>query len=268
MAHRPRVFCLEKLVVGGAVSLAADRAHHLATVLRLRVGESLSLFNPTDGEFLATIVALGKRTAEVSIQSQLVSAAADPATSAGRPLISLFFAAVKREAMDGIVEKGTELGVAAFYPILTDHCVATRVGVERLRAIAIAASEQSGRISVPMIAEPKPLAAILHGWKNERGATPLLACCEAGATLPLITCLASLRHPTEIGIVIGPEGGFSPAELTTFTQLDFVLRASLGPTILRSETAAIAAVATVMNNTRMPRVFSTFTEAFNCDSKD
>ncbi|MDI9408547.1 MAG: RsmE family RNA methyltransferase [Candidatus Pacebacteria bacterium] len=239
MAHRPRIYFAERIQMAGVVGLDADRAHHLFAVLRLGVGAEVSLFNPRDGEYRGVITAINKRSASVEITQLLVGVAA----IAARPELTLFFAAVKRDAMDLMVEKCTELGVSRLQPIITDHTVAGRVGLERLRAIALAAAEQSGRLSVPTVAEPLSLAEVLSNDSQ-----PLFACCEAGEARPILAAVAGMGSVASLGIIIGPEGGFSPAEFAEFARLTHVTRVSMGEVILRCDTAAIAAVALVMNS--------------------
>ena len=216
----------------------ADRAFHLFTVLRMATGAEVSLFNPSDGEYSATIQSIGKRSATVEITAEIRSASSEPS----QPEITLYFAAVKRDAMDMITEKCTELGVCRFQPIITDHTVAGRVGTERLRAIALAAAEQSGRLSVPIVFEPLTLSTVLAN-----PAEPILVCCEAGEASPILSVIPNLPVIPRVGILIGPEGGFSAAEFDEFAQLGHLYRVTMGQIILRCDTAAVAAVAIVTN---------------------
>ena len=220
------------LAAGGAVTLDAARAHYLRNVLRLAPGAEIALFNARDGEFRARIARLGKSDALAEIAERLRPPAAEPDAW-------LLFAPIKRQAIDLVAEKATELGVARLVPVLTRHTDVTRVATDRLRAIAIEAAEQCGRLTVPQVDEPAPLDAILAGWNSQRR---LYVCAEQGAAEPIAHVAAhAARAP--YALLVGPEGGFAATELDHLRNLDFVSALDLGPRILRAETAALAALA-------------------------
>lgn len=222
------------LRVGAEIQGTPRHAHYLGTVLRRGPGDTLALFNGTDGEWEATIATLRKDRIRFRLGPRL----RPPAAEEGPVLV---FAAVKREAMDLIVEKATELGAAALWPAITARSNVSRVGVERLRAIAIEAAEQCGRLTVPEVAAARPLASIIGDWPAER---TLLVADESHAAPPLAAVLAG-RAPALLALLTGPEGGFEPAELDALRRRPFVLTAALGPRILRAETAAIAGLALI-----------------------
>lgn len=229
---RVRLFVEADLAAGAAVELATAQAHYLRTVMRHEPGDEIALFNGRDGEWAAHLATLERGRA---------SAVADQALrpQADGPDVRLLFAPVKRGPLDLIVQKATELGVAALWPVETRRTIVERVNLDRLRAIAVEAAEQCGRLTIPDIRAPQALDEALAGWPGER---PLLLCDETGAAPPIARALGGLgRGPA--AFVIGPEGGFSETELDRLRGLPFVTPVALGPRILRAETAALAALA-------------------------
>jgi 16S rRNA (uracil1498-N3)-methyltransferase len=196
-------------------------------VMRRAIGDPVVLFNGTDGEWAARIVALRRGAAAIVADRMLRPQAPEPD-------LWLVFSPLKRDATDLVVQKATELGVAALHPVLTARTNAQRANLARFHAIATEAAEQSERLTVPAIHEPRPLAALLQSWpKNRR----LFVAAERTATPPFI--------PTHdpAALLTGPEGGFTPAELDALRLHPLVTLMSLGPRILRAETAAIAGLA-------------------------
>lgn len=230
-----RLFVQADLVVEGAVPLSPEQAHYLTRVMRLDEGAPLALFNGRDGEWTARLAILGKgRCAAVPTATRRPQSAS--------PDIQLLCAPVKRQPLDLIVQKATELGAAAIRPVLTERTVPERVNLERLRTIAAEAAEQCERLDLPVLHEPEPLQAVLAGWDPARR---LLLCGERGGE-PLRTALTpadSEATSASWAILTGPEGGFAARELDALRDLPFVTRIGLGPRILRAETAAIAALA-------------------------
>ena len=218
----PRLFVPNALIAGAPVPLATGQAHYLGRVMRRGAGDPIRLFNGRDGEWLARIATIGRNDAACLPEHQLRRQAAEPD-------LWLAFAVLKREASELVVEKATELGVARICPVITDRTNVPRINAERWRAIATEAAEQCERLSVPDIAEPVSLAALLRDWPPAR---PLFAALEryGGASLP--------PHPGA-GLLIGPEGGFAALEVELLRRHPFVLGVGLGPRILRAETAAI-----------------------------
>ncbi len=232
------------LSAGAKIALRPDQAHYLRAVLRRDVGAPVRLFNARDGEFDAVITELGKKAAQAELGPRRCSPNAEFD-------IHLLFAPVKRAAVEAIIQKGVELGVQRFRPVLTERTNAERVRVERLSAIATEAAEQCGRLSVPAVDDPVKFSALLESWD---GARALVFCDEAGddpdlplrgeqgRAAPLQSAVRDLKA-TRFALMIGPEGGFSPDERTRLRALQFVTPVTLGPRILRADTAAIAALA-------------------------
>ena len=230
-----RLYVEAPLSPGGAVAIDAHRAHYLRDVLRLAPGAPLRLFNGRDGEWRAAIGKLTKSGGTLAVEAQ--SREQSPS-----PDLWLVFAATKRAAIDLVAEKATELGVIRLQPLITQHTHVDRVNTERLRVIAIEAAEQSERLTVPDIGPPQELAKLLAGWPQTRRG---LICAEGGSVQPIATALAAYEKDTtpSWAIFIGPEGGWSAAELDAFTKNPIFTPVGLGPRILRAETAALAAIA-------------------------
>ncbi len=233
-----RLFVDAPLAPGATVELDVDRAHYLRNVLRLQPGAAVALFNGRDGEWSARIERLAKAAATVAVDAQTrpQDVAAD---------LWLLFAPIKRTRIDLVAEKATELGVAALRPVLTQHTAVERVSLDRLRAIAMEAAEQCERLSVPTLLEPVALDRLMIDWPVERR---LVVCAEADEAVPIAAALrpyaespAGNRGPW--AILVGPEGGFARSELDALRKLPFVIAVSLGPRILRADTAAVAALA-------------------------
>ncbi len=232
-----RLHVEEHLAEGVAVGLDHGRAHFLRSVLRLAKGARVALFNGRDGEWLARLEGLGKGWASLAVERRLRE-------QDETPDLWLAFAPIKRARIDFLAEKATELGVARLLPVFTRHTAVGRVNVERLAANAREAAEQCRRLSVPEVAEPRELFALLSDWPAERR---LLLCSEAGEARPIAEVLAELAESGAAAgpaaVMTGPEGGFAPDELDALTKLPFVTPVGLGPRILRADTAALAALA-------------------------
>ena len=197
---------------------------------------ALLLFNGRDGEWQARCRCAARRRAVAEVGERTREQAAEPD-------VWLCFAPVKRARIDYIAEKATELGVAVLQPVITRHTNVERVNVERLRANAIEAAEQTERLSVPEVRAPVDLARLLADWPAERR---LLICDETGGGPPIGEALGALDDAARAApwaIVIGPEGGFAEAELTALRRMKDVMAVGLGPRILRADTAALAALA-------------------------
>jgi 16S rRNA (uracil1498-N3)-methyltransferase len=227
MAGSIRLYLPDPLAAGAVIEAAPAQAHYLGAVMRQAIGAPLRLFNGRDGEWAGRIVGLRRDQARLMAERQTRVQAAEPD-------LWLAFALLKRDATDLVVQKATELGVAALLPVLTERTIATRVNATRLQAIAVEAAEQCERLSVPRLAPPQSLAALLAGWPAGRA---LMVAAERTAAPPL----APATGPA--GLLVGPEGGFTPAELDGMQRQPLVKLASLGPRILRAETAAIVGLA-------------------------
>ncbi len=208
------------------------QAHYLGSVLRRAAGDPVAVFNGRDGEWAARIAHLRKDRAALVPEHRTRPQAPEPE-------VRLLVAALKRDAMDWVAEKATELGATLIQPVFTRRSVADRVNTARLAAIAQEAAEQCERLSLPRIPPALPLHAALDAWG---GGVPLLLGAERRAgTPPLAQVAQGLRAP--FGWLTGPEGGFDRAELDDLLRRPFVAPAALGPRILRAETAAVAGLA-------------------------
>jgi 16S rRNA (uracil1498-N3)-methyltransferase len=231
---RARLYVATSLGIA-SIRLGAERAHYLRHVLRMSVGERLAIFNAADGEYEARIGAFGKGWCDIAIGAQRRA----PRRESD---LWLLFAPIKRTRIDGMIEKATELGVSEFRPVFTQHTAMTRINLERLKAIAIEAAEQCERLSVPEFRPPQSLAEALRAWPGER---QLLLCDETGSGEPIGRSLTREKPQHGGAILIGPEGGFSAAELDGLRKLPFVTPVGLGPRVLRADTAALAALSVV-----------------------
>jgi len=231
--HRPpRLYVEDRLASGGAIELETAQAHYLRAVLRRGHGAAVAGFNAVDGEWLGRISEPDKRRVLLTVERQL--RAPEP-----EPDLWLLFAPIKRARLDWLVEKATELGVSTLLPVWTERTQPGRVNLERLRAHAVEAAEQSERLSVPALRSPEPLDRLLTAWPAGR---PLFVCDETGAGEPIGE--PALRPaPGPVAFLVGPEGGFDQTELDALDKLSFVTRIGLGPRVLRAETAALAALA-------------------------
>ncbi|MEM6538019.1 MAG: 16S rRNA (uracil(1498)-N(3))-methyltransferase [Pseudomonadota bacterium] len=241
----PRLYVDADLQDGGRVAIDADAIHYLKNVLRRREGDAIRVFNGEYGEFDATIAAMGKKGGEVLLlkRNKPPSGAAD---------LVLAFAPIKRTPTEYLIQKATELGVSRFEPVITERTNVARVAVDRLTSIGREAAEQSGRLTVPAIAQPVRLDAFLATFPPDRY---LVFCDEAGddpaqewggsegRAAPMLDVLQQLDAATLTTILIGPEGGFSPTEREAIRGINQVQPVTLGPRILRADTAGIVALA-------------------------
>ncbi len=225
-----RLFVDVPLAAGALLEPSGAQSHYLLTVMRRRQGDRAVLFNGRDGEWRAVIDAVDRRRCRLAVQQQLRPQAAEPG-----PV--LLFAPLKRIRQEFLIEKATELGVGRFAPVFTHRSVVDRVNRSRVLSIAIEAAEQSGRLTIPEFDLPTPLADCLESWPDDR----LLYFGDgSGGGLPLLETLRA-RGPGDL--LIGPEGGFTEDELDGLRGHAQVVAISLGPRVLRAETAALAALA-------------------------
>ena len=227
----PRLFVRTPLSEGVRVDLDAGQANYLGNVMRLGEGAELLTFDGESGEWLARIADAGKKRMALTIERRT----REPETV---PDVWLAFAPVKRTQTDWLVEKATELGVAKLLPVMTRRTIAERVKLERLEAIAIEAAEQCGRTRLPELVQPQPLGRFLE--QRDTGRTLYFAD-EGGGE-----AAASAFKAGSSTILTGPEGGFTGEERAAIRAAPNAVPVSLGPRILRAETAALAALASYM----------------------
>jgi 16S rRNA (uracil1498-N3)-methyltransferase len=217
-----------------SLALGPDQAHYLQHVMRCRVGEAILLFNGRDGEWQGSVSSFGKGRCAVEVEKQL-------AAQGPEPDIWYLFAPIKRARLDYMMEKASELGAAKIIPVLTRRTMVARVNIERLQANATEAAEQCGRLSVPKVEPEVPLARLLDGWDKGR---KLIFCDEGGGVEAMAKALSAYAGKPSVpwALLIGPEGGFDDQERALLRSRDFVIPVSLGPRILRADTAAMAAL--------------------------
>jgi 16S rRNA (uracil1498-N3)-methyltransferase len=225
----PRLFVRSPLAEGARIDLDAGQANYLGNVMRLGEGAELLAFDGSSGEWIARIAEAGKKRMALAVGRRT----REPETISD---VWLAFAPVKRNQTDWLVEKATELGVARLIPVMTRRTIAERVKLERLEAIAIEAAEQCGRTRLPAIEAPVQLAQLL-----KQGGRQLYFADEGGGDPA-----ASTFKPGAATILVGPEGGFTDEERAAIRAVPTAVPISLGPRILRAETAALAALAAYM----------------------
>ena len=222
MSGSIRLFVSAPLFAGAEIPALPGQVHYLAHVMRCAVGDEVSVFNGADGEWRARIGLLRRERAILVAEALL-------RPQENEPELVLGFALLKRDPTDWLVEKATELGASVLQPVMTERTQSDRVNLARLAGIATEAAEQCERLTVPVLHEPVKLAAFLAQWPRDR---PLAVAMERVAT-------ARIQGPAA-GLLVGPEGGFTTGELDGLRRLAFVVPVSLGPRILRAETAALA----------------------------
>jgi 16S rRNA (uracil1498-N3)-methyltransferase len=229
-----RLFVDAPLAAGALFGLSRDQSHYLTNVLRMKEGAELLTFNGRDGEWLARVAEVGKKAVTLEAVRQ---------ERPQPPLADLLyaFAPIKAGRLDYLVQKAVEMGAGALQPVITQHTQMATVGVERLQANALEAAEQCGILALPTVRLPLKFDALLAGWEPDRR---LIFCDESADTnnpLPALNGIAERR----LGLLVGPEGGFSDEERRTLRALPFVTAIPLGPRILRADTAAVAALAVI-----------------------
>jgi 16S rRNA (uracil1498-N3)-methyltransferase len=230
-ASTPRLFVEEPLAQGQMLTLDGPQANYLANVMRLKSGDPVRLFDDSTGEWLAEVADSAKRSITLRLKAKLREREAVPD-------IWLLFAPLKKDRLHYLVEKATELGVASLQPVVTHRTIVDKPNPERLRAHMIEAAEQCDRTALPELTDQRKLAAVLADWPADR---TLLFADEAGGR-PV-----SSIEGGPAAILIGPEGGFTDDERAAIRALPQAVPISLGPRILRAETAAAAALAAWMS---------------------
>lgn len=227
----PRLFVDRPLSEGAAVPATPEALHYLTRVMRLIEGDEVRLFDDRTGEWVGTLGPPSKRELMFHVKHRIGSREAVPD-------LWLCAAPVRRQRWEWVVEKATELGVARIVPVLTRRAVVDKVKLDRMRAISIEAAEQCGRSALPEIAEAVALPSLLADWPADR---QLLHADEAGG-LPM----KAVARAGPAAILIGPEGGWTDEERSAIRALAQSAPITLGPRILRAETAALAATAAWM----------------------
>lgn len=227
-----RLFVETPLQQDVEVVLGDDQSHYLAHVLRAKIGQRVGLFNGENGEWSAVVIGITKRAVTLRVEARMREQRAEPD-------LWLLMAPVKKTPLDYIVQKATELGVSRIIPVMTRRTIVDRVNSDRMRANAMEAAEQSERLTVPEICEPSSLKQVLSAWDPNR---VLVFCDEAGNAKDVATAFGS-RNAERWAILTGPEGGFDPEEREYIRSMTFSLPVTLGPRILRADTAALAAIA-------------------------
>lgn len=230
-ASTPRLFVNQPLAEGAMLALDGAQANYLANVMRLKAGEPVRLFDDRSGEWLAEVTEVAKRSVTLRLTARLREREAVPD-------LWLLFAPIKKGPIDWLVEKATELGVARLQPVVTHRTIVERTNLDRLRAHAIEAAEQCDRTALPELAEPVKLTALLKSWDATRA---LIFADETGGAP-----MAEIARSGAAAILVGPEGGFTPEERAAIRATPGATGVSLGPRILRAETAAAAAIAAWM----------------------
>jgi 16S rRNA (uracil1498-N3)-methyltransferase len=231
----PRLYVSQDLATGVEVKLDPQQTNYLVNVLRLSAGAPVLLFNGRDGEFSASLAATSRKAASLIVGARTRAQEAPPD-------VDYLFAPLKHARLDYMAQKAIEMGARSLRPVITRHTQISRVNLERLRANAIEACEQCGVIWVPEIAPVEPLAEALKRWPPER---LLVFCDEEAEVISPLNALATARGDGGVGLLIGPEGGFDDDERAAILSAPRVLRLSLGPRILRADTAAVAALALI-----------------------
>ena len=223
----PRLYVPDNLAADTHIDLPREQAHYLTNVIRKSVGDAVRIFNGAGGEWRAEIETVGKKSAQISVSEQLRAPQKTPD-------VTLLFAPVRKHRTAFIIEKGTELGVRSFQPTLTARTQFPRLNVEKVKLQAIEAAEQTERLDIPEVLDAKPLLDILTAW----GDMPLIFADEAGDAQAARQVCEGISAP--VGFIIGPEGGFTDAERAELRGMENVHPVTLGPRILRADTAAIA----------------------------
>ena len=233
MKTTPRLFLETPLAEAQDISLEREQGHYLTGVLRLASGDALRVFNAKDGEWLAYLTTVSKKSVALRVERRVADVAVPPD-------IDYVFAPLKHARLDYVVQKATELGVRRLRPVITQRTVAERVNIDRMRANVVEAAEQCNLVFVPDVLEPVKLARCLNEWQPDRA---LVHCDETAAVANPLEALRGVKTPA--AVLIGPEGGFTDDERALIRGLPLATAISLGPRIMRADTAAVAALTLV-----------------------
>ncbi|PPR64381.1 MAG: Ribosomal RNA small subunit methyltransferase E [Alphaproteobacteria bacterium MarineAlpha4_Bin2] len=230
---RTRLYVEEDLKGASSVDLSRAQAHYLKHVLRMSTGDKVALFNGRDGEWICSVDTIGQGSISVKIEECFRG-------QADEPDLWLLFAPIKRTGLDFLVQKAVELGVSQFLPVKTERTEVRRLNLKRLRANVIEAAEQCERLTLPVFSGSLTLDDALSQFPSDR----TLAVCTERGDVPAIDDVLRMPKAAALSwaILCGPEGGFTDRELDAFAKLPFIRLVSLGPRILRAETAALSAM--------------------------
>lgn len=231
----PRLFVDAPLAAGAVLEVGREAANHLVNVLRLREGDSAIIFNGRDGAWLGKLTRAGKKSATVQLELQ---------TAHQTPTSDLWFgfAPLKTGRLDYLVQKATEMGAGIIQPVITEFTQVRHLKADKLEAYALEAAQQCEVLSLPRIVPEIGLGMMIENWRTEQGLRRLVFADE-GAPNAISTHHIAQLEGLPVGLLVGPEGGFSEAERRLLLAQDFVVPISLGPRILRADTAAVAGLA-------------------------
>lgn len=226
-----RLFINTNIQEASRIELTEEQSHYLCNVMRLKEGDSIRCFDGKNGEFLSQIIKIHKKQTQIIIKKQIKAQSLSPD-------IWLLFAPLKKDCTDFLIQKSVELGVKGLLPIITENSITDKVRMDRLQAQIIEASEQCERLDIPKLFAPQSLKQALKNWDDSR---VLFFMDERGYGSHAEKAFSQyIKRPS--AILIGPEGGFSDSEFKNLYDLPFVCGVSMGPRILRAETAAVAAL--------------------------
>jgi 16S rRNA (uracil1498-N3)-methyltransferase len=236
--NAPRLFVDAPLHKSARIALDRGQANYLLNVLRLKDGASVLIFNGQDGEWRAQVSVEGRKSADLVCAEQTREQTA-------KPNLIYAFAPLKHARLDYMVQKAVEMGAGTLQPVITRRTQSTRVNLERMRSNAIEAAEQCGIITIPEVREEENLERFLKGLEADR----VLVFCDEGAPVSNpVEALAKLGNkPTGVAVIVGPEGGFTDQERALVAAHERCVCVSLGPRILRADTAAVAALAIIQS---------------------
>ena len=229
-----RLFVPQPLSPGGEIGPDSSQSHYLVNVLRLQPGAQLLVFNGADGEWLAEIAEASKKRVRLAMVTQVRPQPAHPD-------LLYCFAPLKQGRLDYMVQKAVEMGAGRLQPVITQHTQMSTIGTDRIRANAIEAAEQCGVLAIPTVGEPVKLDRLIWEWEPGRR---LIFCDEGADSNNPVPALKAITE-TRLGLLVGPEGGFSEEERRQLRGLPYVTSIPLGPRILRADTAAVAALAII-----------------------
>jgi 16S rRNA (uracil1498-N3)-methyltransferase len=233
----PRLYLDTPLAAGHRIALGREHTNYLLTVLRMKAGEAVIVFNGRDGAWLT-------RIADDHRKGAVLEAVVQSAHQTEKPDLWFGFAPLRTARLDYVVQKATEMGAGVIQPVITQYTQVSRLKADKLEANVVEAAEQCEVLSVPTLAPEIGFADLVSGWRQAQGLRRLILCDESAPSHSPARTLADLEG-LPVGILVGPEGGFSDEERNLLLAQDFVVPISLGPRILRADTAAVAALAVV-----------------------